>query len=159
MIFVTVGTHEQQFDRLIKEIDDLVKNGIIKDEVFIQIGFSNYKPKYCEWERLISYAEMQNKIRNAEIIITHGGPSSFLNVLQYEKTPIVVPRLEKYDEHVNDHQLLFLNSVIRRGYDVIKVEEVEELEKEILNYNNNETVFISNNDQFNKALSDILSSL
>ncbi|HEV1534200.1 TPA: multidrug MFS transporter, partial [Streptococcus pneumoniae] len=49
MIFVTVGTHEQQFDRLIKEVDYLKKENLIQDEVFIQIGYSSYIPKYCEW--------------------------------------------------------------------------------------------------------------
>ena len=45
MIFVTVGTHEQPFNRLIEEIDKLKGDGIIKEEVIIQKGFSNYEPK------------------------------------------------------------------------------------------------------------------
>ncbi len=46
MIFVTVGTHEQPFNRLIKEVDRLVETGIIKDEVFIQTGYSTYEPNF-----------------------------------------------------------------------------------------------------------------
>ena len=45
MIFVTVGTHEQPFNRLIKKIDELKKNGIIQEEVIIQTGFSTYEPR------------------------------------------------------------------------------------------------------------------
>ena len=58
MIFVTVGTHEQPFDRLIKKIDCLVKDAIIKEEVFIQIGYSNYLPKYCKYEKMLPFDEM-----------------------------------------------------------------------------------------------------
>ena len=54
MIFVTVGTHEQPFNRLIKEVDRLKKEGIITDEVFIQTGFSTYEPQYCDWKNIIA---------------------------------------------------------------------------------------------------------
>lgn len=55
MIFVTVGTHEQPFNRLIKKIDELKKDGIINEDVIIQTGFSTYEPKYCQWSKLIPY--------------------------------------------------------------------------------------------------------
>lgn len=48
MIFVTVGTHEQPFNRLIQEVDHLVETGVIKEEVFIQTGYSTYEPKFCQ---------------------------------------------------------------------------------------------------------------
>ena len=70
MIFVTVGTHEQQFNRLIKKVDELKRDGIINEPVFIQTGFSTYEPKYCEWKKLIPYPEMLNKVKEARIIIT-----------------------------------------------------------------------------------------
>ena len=105
MIFVTVGTHEQQFNRLIEEVDKLKEDGTITEDVFIQTGFSTYEPKHCQWSKLISYKEMNRKIKEAGIIITHGGPASFIAPLQIGKIPIVVPRQEKYGEHVNDHQL------------------------------------------------------
>jgi len=49
MIFVTVGTHEQQFNRLVQAVDHLKKNGNIKDDVYIQTGFSTYVPQYCDY--------------------------------------------------------------------------------------------------------------
>lgn len=58
MIFVTVGTHEQPFDRLVKAVDELKRDGIITEEVIMQTGFSIYEPKYCEWSKLIPYREM-----------------------------------------------------------------------------------------------------
>ena len=58
MIFVTVGTHEQAFDRLIKEVDRLKKEKIITEDVFIQTGYSTYQPEYCEWSKFVKFDEM-----------------------------------------------------------------------------------------------------
>lgn len=73
MIFVTVGTHEQPFNRLIQKVDELKRDGVIKDDVIIQTGFSTYKPKYCQWSKLISYQQMVKNVADARIVITHGG--------------------------------------------------------------------------------------
>lgn len=62
MIFVTVGTHEQPFNRLIQKVDELKRDGVIKDDVIIQTGFSTYKPKYCQWSKLISYQQMVKNV-------------------------------------------------------------------------------------------------
>ena len=102
MIFVTVGTHEQQFNRLVKKMDTLVAKKIIKEEVFIQTGFSSYEPKRCKWSRWLSFSDMKKKMAEARIVVTHGGPSSFIMPLQMGKIPIVVPRSHEYDEHVID---------------------------------------------------------
>ena len=114
MIFVTVGTHEQQFNRLIKKIDELKEQGTIREPVFIQSGYSTYEPKHCQWKKLLPYKEMEEKIRTAHIVITHGGPSSFISVLQAGKIPVVVPRKEEFGEHVNDHQVDFARKVYER---------------------------------------------
>ena len=92
MIFVTVGTHEQPFDRLIRYMDILKENFFSKEEIIMQIGFSTYEPRYCTFSRFYTYQEMMEKIKDARIVITHGGPSSFIAVLQTGKIPIVVPR-------------------------------------------------------------------
>lgn len=73
MIFVTVGTHEQPFNRLIEYIDNLKRDGIISEEVIIQTGFSTYEPKYCKWSKLLPYKEMVKNVADARIVITHGG--------------------------------------------------------------------------------------
>lgn len=100
MIFVTVGTHEQPFNRLIQKIDELKKDGIINEDVIIQTGFSTYEPKYCQWSKLIPYQQMVKNVADARIVITHGGPASFIMPLQIGKTPIVVPRQHQFNEHV-----------------------------------------------------------
>ena len=134
MIFVTVGTHEQQFNRLLKEMDRLVEKKVIKEEVFIQTGYSDYEPKHCKWSKLIPYKEMEQKVKEARIVITHGGPASFIAPLQIGKTPIVVPRQFEFDEHVNNHQLEFANQVEKRMGTIITINDIKELEDAIKNY-------------------------
>lgn len=123
MIFVTVGTHEQPFNRLVEEIDHLKKEGIITDDVFIQTGFSTYEPEYCEWKKIISHDEMEYYMSEASVIITHGGPATFMSAIANGKKPVVVPRLSEYGEHVNNHQLEFCESVLDRFDNIFLVKE------------------------------------
>lgn len=163
MIFVTVGTHEQGFERLIKKVDDLVKDGKIKEDVVMQIGFTQYKPKYCKWQKLFPYSEMKEMVQKARIVITHGGPASFIMVLQEGKTPIVVPRMAKYNEHVNDHQVDFSLAVNERYKNLIVVEDVENLGSIISDYDNlvknMSSGTLSNNAVFNKKFKKIVDGL
>lgn len=163
MIFVTVGTHEQQFNRLIEEIDNLKKKKIIKDDIFIQTGFSTYEPKYCKWSKLITYEEMQKYNKEARIVITHGGPASFIAPLQLGKIPVVVPRQLKFDEHVNDHQVEFAKNVSERMNNIIPVYDIKNLQEIINNYdkiikkmNKNNS---SNNKNFCKSLEKEINNL
>lgn len=158
MIFITVGTHEQQFNRLIKKIDQLKKDGHIKDDVFIQTGFSDYIPESCDWKKFLSYEEMIQKIKDAKIVITHGGPSSFILPLQYGKTPIVVPRMKKYDEHVNDHQVEFCRKYNSLNNNIIVVVNVDELNSELFSIVEKKTLINSNSNTliFCKRLSKVL---
>ncbi len=134
MIFVTVGTHEQQFDRLIKEVDRLRRNEDIAEDVIAQIGFSTYEPESCQWSRLFPYEKMCEYVAEARIVITHGGPSSFLAPLQIGKVPIVVPRQKRFGEHVNDHQVEFCRAVKERMGNIILVEDVRRLPNVIDRY-------------------------
>lgn len=163
MIFVTVGTHEQQFDRLVKSIDDLKRKEIIKEEVIIQIGFCNYIPQFCTYSKLYPYQEMIRLVHDARIVITHGGPSSFIMPLQIGKTPIVVPRKKEFDEHVNDHQMEFCKAVEERQKNILVVNEIEQLESYILNYDamvrEKTTHLKSNNEKFNIELGKLVDAL
>ena len=163
MIFVTVGTHEQQFNRLIEEIDRLKGNGIIKDEVVMQTGYCTYEPKYCEWSELLPYDQMLENVEKADIVITHGGPSSFIMPLQVGKTPIVVPRRYEFDEHVNDHQVSFSKAVAERMGTIIVVEDMSKLGETIINYDELVSAMgnglESNNEKFNRELGKIVDKM
>lgn len=163
MIFVTVGTHEQPFDRLIREIDLLKKEKKIQENVILQTGFSEYKPTYCNWSNFLSYNEMTENMKSARIIITHGGPASFIMPLQFGKVPIVVPRQKKYNEHVNNHQVEFTRNVAKRMQNIIMVENISKLEETIKYYNDivasMEYEIRSNNINFNKELEQIVTEI
>lgn len=135
MIFVTVGTHEQPFNRLIETMDRMKEEGIFNDDLIIQIGYSIYEPKFCEWKKWYPYDKMLELVNQARIVITHGGPSSFIMPLQIGKIPIVVPRQKRYGEHVNDHQLEFCKTVEERFGNIIVAENEEQLKSAIVNYN------------------------
>ncbi len=163
MIFVTVGTHEQPFDRLVKTVDDLKRDGIITEEVIIQTGFSTYEPKYCKWSKLLPYKEMINNVDEARIVITHGGPASFIMPLQIGKTPIVVPRQHRFNEHVNDHQVEFARNVAERMGTIIPVEDIDKLGEVIINYDDIVAGMghgmSSNNAKFNEEFEKLVNEL
>lgn len=152
MIFVTVGTHEQPFNRLIQEVDHLVETGVIKEEVFIQTGYSIYEPKFCQWSRLISFEQMSEFMQKADIIITHGGPATFMSAIANGKKPIVVPRQEKFGEHVNDHQVDFAQQVKERYNSIEVVTEISELGNYLNRYLKIDGNESSNNKLFNDKL-------
>lgn len=156
MIFVTVGTHEQQFNRLIEEIDRMKQDSIIQEDIFMQIGFSTYEPKHCEWKKMLGYDEMNDFYEKADIIITHGGPASFMKALELKKVPIVVPRQVKFDEHINDHQVEFVKLVEERFNNIIGVYDIKDLEPTIVHYKENieqkNMATLSHNKEFNAKL-------
>lgn len=163
MIFVTVGTHEQPFDRLIKCIDRMKESGQIDEEVIMQTGYSTYEPKYCKWQKLYPYEQMIEFVSEARIIITHGGPSSFIMPLQEGKVPIVVPRKHEFNEHVNDHQVMFSKAVSDRMGSIIVVDDMDKLAETIMNYDeivkSMDGKLKSNNARFNAEFSKIADEL
>lgn len=163
MIFVTVGTHEQPFNRLIKKVDELVADGTITEPVVMQTGFSTYVPKHCEWHKMLSYDEMKRYIDEARIVITHGGPASFIEVLQAGKIPVVVPRLAEFGEHVNDHQEEFVKLIKNKNDNILPIFDINELDKCIVKYDDlfklKGKKLTSNNTKFNIKLEEIIQSM
>jgi UDP-N-acetylglucosamine transferase subunit ALG13 len=133
MIFVTVGTHEQSFDRLVQEIDRLRGNAIIQDDIFVQTGYSTYKPQFCEHKDFIRFDEMMARMTESEIVITHGGTGSIMLVLYHQKIPVVMPRQKKYHEHIDDHQVLFCKAMADKKK-IIAAYETDDLGPAIKNY-------------------------
>lgn len=163
MIFVTVGTHEQPFNRLVECIDGLKREGTIAEEVLIQTGYCTYEPQYCKWKKLFPYQEMLQLVKEARIIITHGGPSSFIMPLQIGKTPIVVPRRREYNEHVNNHQVSFAKTVAEQMKTIIVVDNIDKLGMTIKNYEKivagMNSGLKSNNSLFNEELEKIVNGM
>lgn len=163
MIFATVGTHEQPFNRLLEEIDRLKETGIILEDVIIQTGYSTYEPRYCEWHKLLPYDDMVKNVERAHIVITHGGPASFIMPLQIGKIPLVVPRQYEFHEHVNNHQVEFTKAVKERYGNIIPVYDISELADVIVRYDSIITSIpagiMSNNGAFNKQMELLVKGL
>lgn len=164
MIFVTVGTHEQPFNRLLECIDKMIDSGQINEEVFAQKGYTDYNPRNYNAKILISYEEMQENIKKARIVITHGGPASFIAPVSIGKIPIVVPRKKEFFEHVNNHQVEFSREVEKKMKNIIVAETEEEIIDAIINYNKkidklNKNNNNSNNKVFNSNLKKEINEL
>lgn len=105
MIFVTLGSQKFQFNRLLIEIDKLIERGIISSNLFAQIGYSDYKPKYFKYNTFLNQSDFQKYMRKCNLVITHAGTGAIISALKNNKKVIAVPRLSKYHEHVDDHQV------------------------------------------------------
>ena len=131
MIFVTVGTHEQQFDRLVRAVDELRADEMINEPVFVQTGYCTFEPKHCEHSKFLSFKRMGEMMAQAEVVVTHGGPSSFIEAMAAGKVPVVVPRRGDLGEHVNDHQADFVRIVAERQGGIVPVYDVADLPEAI----------------------------
>src|SRR4051812_30859445 len=103
MILVTVGTHAQGFDRLVKPMDELAKQ--INEKVIIQYGSSSYQPKYADHFQWASSEQMEQYTLDAHIIITHAAAGAIILALKQKKRLVLIPRLKVHKEHFDDHQL------------------------------------------------------
>jgi len=131
-ILVTVGTHEQPFNRLVRVLDRFSKDFQGQFEVFIQYGYSD-KPTYAAGEQMVGTDTLASLADWADIIITHGGPGSIWLALERKKIPIVVPRSFRFGEHVNDHQVAFARHMEREKR-VIAIYDIDDLPHAIKNY-------------------------
>lgn len=123
MIYVAVGTQKFQFNRLLRMVDELVKEGVIKEEVFAQIGHSDYQPQCYRYKDFLEKDEFENYVRTCNLLITHSGVATIVAGLKNEKPVIVVPRLERYGEHVDDHQIQIADSFSKQKYVILCDEE------------------------------------
>lgn len=105
MIFITLGSQKFQFDRLLKAVDQLIAEGGLQDKVFAQIGYSDYKPQHFEYQEFLDREAFAQKMGEADIVITHGGTGAIIGAVNKGKKVIAIPRLARYGEHVDDHQI------------------------------------------------------
>lgn len=127
MIFVTLGTQDKEFKRLLLEIERLIYIGVIKDDVVAQIGNTKFESNKMKIIKFTYQDEMEELIKSADIIITHGGVGTIIEGINLGKKIIAVPRLKKYKEHVNDPQLQIIQNFNDNGY-IIGVNSVDEIE-------------------------------
>lgn len=131
MIYVAVGTQKFQFNRLLKALDELVECGVITDEVFAQVGHCTYCPTNYKYQDFLSKEEFDKYIDKCDLLITHSGVATIIAGLKHNKPVIVIPRLVKYGEHVDNHQVQIADSFMKKNL-VMKYEEDADLGKLIV---------------------------
>lgn len=157
MIIVTVGSQNFQFNRLLKKIDELIDDGIIKDEVFAQIGVSDYRPRNFEYVDFVPQQCFLKRIKEADLVITHAGTGAIINSIKNNRKVIGVPRLSQYGEHVDDHQL----QIIKEFSELNLIEpcyRIEDLDNILLNIEDKKyNKYISNTNKIIDSIKEFIS--
>ncbi len=128
MIFLVLGTHERPFYRLVKEIDKLCLKGKIKEKVIAQLGFTKYsfRAKNVEAFDYLPPERFEEIMKKSKVVITHGGAGTIMLAIRFGKPVIAVPRLARFGEHADDHQLQIVREMSSNGC-VIPVYDINEL--------------------------------
>lgn len=129
MILLTMGTYPLPFDRMVKAVDEMWHRGLIDEEVFAQIGYGNYVPKYLKYERMMEKEAFDACLASATALIGHAGMGTITLALEHRKPLLVMPRMKKYREHVNDHQVGTARKFEALGHVLVAYEEAELPEK------------------------------
>jgi UDP-N-acetylglucosamine transferase subunit ALG13 len=134
MIFLTVGT-QFPFDRLVRSVDLAFDRGLIDEEIIAQVGESLYKPRNFTSIAALDKAIFDKRLRQASSIISHAGIGTITMALDNKKPLLVMPRLAKYGEVVNDHQAAIARKFSELGY-ILAAYDVQDFPDEILKLKN-----------------------
>ena len=128
MIFVTLGTQDKDFSRLLKAIDEEIKRGNIKEKVVVQAGYTKYSSDNMVIFDLIPTDEFNELIEKSSVIITHGGVGNILSAIKNNKPIIAAARLKRFKEHTNDHQKQIIKEFSDAGY-ILELRDFNKLGK------------------------------
>lgn len=155
MIFVTLGTQDKEFRRLLDAALKLKTD----DKVIIQYGSTKptekdlkklkNKPNF-ELHQYISSKDFKKYMKEADCIVTHAGAGTIISGLKLRKKMVVAARRKEYKEHVNDHQLQLLNTFYDAGY-IMKLDNFDDLSK-LIKKDFTPKEFNSNKTKFNEYL-------
>lgn len=163
-IFVTLGSQKFQFNRLLKAVDELCKKNIVSSEdVFAQIGYSDYTPQNYNYKKFLDREEFGLEMEKADIVITHGGTGAIIGAVKKAKKVIAVARREQYGEHVDDHQIQIISQFKEQNL-ICGISDVSDLENAVEyvrthkfdSYESNATVIIRSIEHYIQDLSEEL---
>lgn len=156
MIFVTVGSQKFQFNRLLKKIDELIQQGIITEEVFAQVGASDYKPQNYQYTDFMTQDEFNQKLDECNLLITHAGTGVIVNAVKREKKVIATPRLAKYGEHVDDHQIQLIQQFDELNF-IEPCYELDDLETKLKEVKTKDyKTYVSNTDTIIESIKEFI---
>lgn len=119
-VFVTVGTDHHPFDRLMGWVDAWLLATGSAVRCLVQSGTSR-APEVAPWEGYLAHDAMFEHLREAAVVVTHGGTGSLMLCRHLGILPIAVPRTRRLGEHVDDHQVRFVRRLAQDG-DVLVAE-------------------------------------
>jgi UDP-N-acetylglucosamine transferase subunit ALG13 len=125
LLFATVGA-TLPFDRLVDSVAELKAEGAIPEEVLIQTGIGGHEPAGLEVVETLPFDRVQTLLRDASIVVCHGGTGSLITALRQGCQVIAIPRLARLGEHYDDHQAEITESFAVRGL-VLVANTVDEL--------------------------------
>ena len=156
MIFLTVGTQDKQFLRLLKIVDNAIIKGVVKDDVVAQIGYTKFESKNIKTYKFMSEKKINECIDNADLIVTHGGVGIITTALMKKKKVFAVARVKEYKEHINDHQLQLVDKFDKLGY-IKKIENYDDFVSEYSNLKKFKPVFPDfNNEKLLNIITDFI---
>jgi UDP-N-acetylglucosamine transferase subunit ALG13 len=120
-VLVTVGTNEAPFDRLVDAASTLTGESVV-----VQHGPSRIRPRGARCIDYLPFEEFEALVSSARVVVTHGGVGSVATALSFGRRPVVVPRLRRSGEAVDDHQVAFARRLEREGL-VTVLEDLEQL--------------------------------
>jgi UDP-N-acetylglucosamine transferase subunit ALG13 len=120
VIFVALGTQAYPFDRLLRGLDG------VEEELVVQGGASTHRPDGATWVEFLDYPQFVEYVRAARVVVSHAGVGSVMTAVAEGKRPVVVPRLARHGEAVDDHQVPFARRLDGAGL-VRLVEDPAEL--------------------------------
>ncbi len=159
MVFITLGSQKFQFNRLLMAMDRLMEEGKIRDEVFAQVGYSDYQPKYYPYRQFLNSEEYDQLLLSADVIISHAGTGIITKAVKKGKRVIAVPRLACFGEHVDDHQLQIVEMFNCLGY-ICACQECDQLAEKVAEVKKMKIQpYKSNTDKIIGSLEDYISRL
>jgi UDP-N-acetylglucosamine transferase subunit ALG13 len=122
MILVTTGSNGAPFDRMLLAVDQFT----VDDEIVVQHGPSSVRPRGATCIDFLPFDRLGELVAKARVVVSHAGVGSILLCMTHDRVPIVVPRLARLGEVVDDHQLILARRLAAIGA-VVSVEEPDDL--------------------------------
>ncbi len=151
-----MGTHNQGFERLVRKADELAKT--LKEDVVIQKGCTQYKPINSKYYDFVRQDQFEEICRRARVIVTHGGIGSIITPLKFGKPVIVVPRLKKFREHTDDHQLQ-ITKELEKQKRITAVYDIKNLKAALSETGKTKSAWSEKNNRIKELVKDFIDNL
>lgn len=116
MILILLGTQDSPFPRLMDQVEKAVQKLQLEDEVFAQVGVTDYASERMHISKYFTPEEYERLFNEADLIIAHGGAGTLFQAMHLQKKVIAMARLAEFGEHNDDHQVELVSKLAKGGY-------------------------------------------